>query len=199
MILTSGRFVTTPRFIRSHPKLPSWGWYSLSTVLDDYSRYIIAWRLSPTMGAGDVKDTLDDAIMITGVDQVTVRHRPRLLSDNGPAYVSGELRDYLKQRKLDHTRGRPYPPQTQGKIERWHRTMKIVVKLENHYFPGELEIALKDFVAYYNNERYHESLKNVTPVGVYFGRQHNILSKRAKIKRITMQERKRLYRARKAA
>ena len=77
--------------------------------------------------------------------------------------------------------------------------MKNVVKLENDYFPGELEIALKDFVAYYNNERYHESLKNVTPVGVYFGRQHNILSKRAKIKRITMQERKRLYRARKAA
>ena len=151
------------------------------------------------MGATDVTETLDEAIAITGVDQVTVRHSPRLLSDNGPAYVSGELRDYLKQRKLDHTRGRPYHPQTQGKIERWHRTMKNVVKLENDYFPGELEIALKDFVAYYNNERYHESLKNVTPADVYFGRQHNILSKRAKIKRITMQERKRLYRARKAA
>ena len=58
-----------------------WGWYYLSTVLDDYSRYIIAWKLSPTMDAGDVKDTLDDAIAVTGVDQVKVRHRPRLLSD----------------------------------------------------------------------------------------------------------------------
>ena len=76
---------------------------------------------------GDVKDTLDDAIAITGVDQVKVRHRPRLLSDNGPAYVSGELRDYLKERRLGHTRGRPYHPQTQGKIQRWHRTMKNVV------------------------------------------------------------------------
>ena len=66
-------------------RIINWGWYSLSTVLDDFSRYIIAWRLSPTMGAGDVKDTLDDAIMITGVDQVKVRHRPRLFSDNGPA------------------------------------------------------------------------------------------------------------------
>jgi transposase InsO family protein len=176
-----------------------WGWYYLSTVLDDYSRYIISWKLSPTMGAGDVKDTLDDAIAVTGVDQVKVRHRPRLLSDNGPAYVSGELRDYLKERRLGHTRGRPYHPQTQGKIERWHRTMKNVVKLENYYFPGELEIALKDFVAYYNNERYHESLKNVTPADVYFGRQHEILSKRGKIKRSTMKERKRLYRASKAA
>jgi putative transposase len=168
-------------------------------VLDDYSRYIIAWKLTPTMGATDVTETLDEAIAITGVDQVTVRHRPRLLSDNGPAYVSGELRDYLKQRKLDHTRGRPYHPQTQGKIERWHRTMKNVVKLENDYFPGELEIALKDFVAYYNNERYHESLKNVTPADVYFGRQYQILSKRGRIKRSTMKERKRLYRASKAA
>jgi transposase InsO family protein len=151
------------------------------------------------MDAGDVKDTLDDAIAVTGVDQVKVRHRPRLLSDNGPAYVSGELRDYLKERRLGHTRCRPYHPQTQGKIERWHRTMKNVVKLENYYFPGELKLALRDFVAYYNHERYHESLKNVTPADVYFGRQYEILTKRGKIKRSTMKERKRLYRASKAA
>ena len=95
--------------------------------------------------------------------------------------------------------GRPYPPQTQGKIERDHRTMKNVVKLENDDFPGELEIALKDFVAYNNNERYHESLKNVTPADVYFGRQHVILTKRGRIKQSTTKERKRLYRASKAA
>ncbi len=63
-------------------RIIGWGWYYLSTVLDDYSRYIISWKLSATMGAGDVKETLDDAIAITGVDQVKVRHRPRLLSDN---------------------------------------------------------------------------------------------------------------------
>jgi len=176
-----------------------WGWYYLSTVLDDFSRYIISWKLSPTMGAGDVKDTLDDAIAITGVDQVKVRHRPRLLSDNGPAYVSGELRDYLKERRMSHTRGRPYHPQTQGKIERWHRTMKNVVKLQHYYFPWELEAALRDFVGYYNNERYHESLDNVTPADVYSGRQYEVLTKRAKIKQKTMQRRKREYLAGKAA
>ena len=180
-------------------RIVGWGWYYLSTVLDDFSRYIIAWKLSPTMGAGDVKATLDEALAITGVDQVKVRHRPRLLSDNGPAYVSGELRDYLKDRQMDHTRGRPYHPQTQGKIERYHRTMKNVVKLQHYFFPWELEAALRDFVAYYNNERYHESLDNVTPADVYFGRQYAVLSERAKIKRLTMQQRRKDYLAEKAA
>jgi putative transposase len=151
------------------------------------------------MGAIDVTETLDQAIAITGIDQVKVRHRPRLLSDNGPAYVSGELRDYLKDRKMDHTRGRPYHPQTQGKIERYHRTMKNVVKLEHYYFPWELEAALRDFVAYYNNERYHESLDNVTPADVYFGRQYEVLTKRDKIKRRTMQRRRTEYFENKAA
>ncbi len=146
-------------------RILNWGWYYLSTVLDDFSRYILAWKLSPTMGATDVTETLDRALAFTGVDQVRVKHRPRLLSDNGPAYLSGELREYLSERRTAHTRGAPYHPQTQGKIERYHRTMKNVVKLQHYYFPSELEAALKDFVAYYNNERYHESLDNVTPRG----------------------------------
>ena len=79
-------------------RIINWGWYYLSTVLDDFSRYIIAWKLSPTMGTTDVTETLDQAIAGTGVDQVRVKHRPRLLSDNGPAYLSGELREYLAQK-----------------------------------------------------------------------------------------------------
>jgi putative transposase len=180
-------------------RIIGWGWYYLSTVLDDFSRYIVAWKLTPTMGATDVTETLDRALAVTGVDQVRVKHRPRLLSDNGPAYLSGELRDYLSERGMTHTRGAPYHPQTQGKIERYHRTMKNVVKLRHYYFPWELEAALRDFVAYYNNERYHESLDNVTPADVYFGRHYEVLSKRAKIKRKTMQRRKREYLASKAA
>ena len=100
---------------------------------------------------------------------------------------------------MSHTRGRPYHPQTQGKIERYHRTMKNVVKLENYYFPWELEAALRDFVAYYNNERYHESLDNVTPADAYFGRRFKIVSERGRIKQRTMEKRKRLYQAGKAA
>ena len=70
-----------------------WGWYSLSTVLDDYARYIIAWMLRTSMQAVDVMETLDLARAKTGIDQVRVVHRPQLLSDNGPCYVSGELAD----------------------------------------------------------------------------------------------------------
>jgi putative transposase len=120
---------------------------------------------------------------------VRVKHRPRLLSDNGPAYLSGELREYLGERKMAHTRGAPYHPQTQGKIERYHRTMKNVVKLQHYYFTWELEAVLRDFtrklrwLPYYNNERYHEAIDNVTPADCYFGRQYTVLSERSKIKR----------------
>ena len=100
---------------------------------------------------------------------------------------------------MTHTRGRPYHPQTQGKIERYHRSMKNVVKLEHYHFPWQLEQAIGDFVAYYNHERYHESLENVTPVDVYSGRHQEVLNERARIKRLTMQRRKREYRAAKAA
>ena len=116
-------------------KVVGWGWYYLSTVLDDYSRKILAWQLGPTMQAADVTATLDLARAKTGVDQVRVRHRPRLLSDNGPAYVSGELAAYLTTHGLTHTRGKPYHPMTQGKIERWHRSMKSVVKVSPRFVP----------------------------------------------------------------
>lgn len=180
-------------------RVVGWGWYYLSTILDDFSRYIIAWRLSPTMTALDVTQTLDMALANSGQRKATVRHKPRLLSDNGPAYLSGELKDYLSHRGLTHTRGAPYHPQTQGKIERWHRSMKNVVKLEHYYLPGQLEAALKEFVDYYNNERYHESLQNVTPADVYHGRHHEIITRRAKIKRLTMQQRRKAHRAAQAA
>lgn len=175
-------------------RVVGWGWYYLSTVMDDFSRFILSYRLSPTMGATDVTETLDDALARTGVDSVRVRHRPRLLSDNGPAYVSKDLRAYLKERGFEHTRGRPYHPQTQGKIERYHRSMKNVVKLEHYYFPWELREAIDDFVSYYNHRRYHESLRNCTPADVYYGRHRQVLSERSKIKKLTMEKRKKAYR-----
>jgi len=176
-----------------------WGWYYLSTVMDDFSRFILAYKLGPTMATTDVTETLDQALALTGVHSVRVRHRPRLLSDNGPAYVSKDLRDYLAEQGMTHTRGRPYHPQTQGKIERYHRSMKKVVKLQHYDFPWELEAAVRDFVAYYNRRRYHESLDNCTPADVYYGRHHRVLSERDKIKQLTMQRRKKEYRAANAA
>ena len=171
-------------------KIVGWGWYFLSTVLDDYSRYIISWKLTTTMSADDVKLTLDDATEQTGVAQVMVKHRPRLLSDNGPCYLSKELREYLDEQKIEHTRGAPYHPQTQGKIERYHRSMKNVVKLENYYYPWKLEKAIRQFVDYYNHQRYHESLDNVTPADMFYGRYEEIMGRRQLIKQQTLQRRK---------
>ncbi len=168
-----------------------WGWYYLSTVLDDYSRYIVAWTLRTSMQASDVTETLDLARAKTGVDQIQVRHRPRLLSDNGPCYVSQELATYLDTHGLGHTRGAPYHPMTQGKIERYHRSMKNVVKLEHYYSPWELERAVARFVDDYNHRRLHEALDNVTPADVFEGRRLAILTRRAQIKRRTLAQRKR--------
>ena len=168
-----------------------WGWYYLSTVLDDYSRYILAWTLTTTMQASDVMVTLDLARAKAEVDQVRVVHRPRLLSDNGPCYVAKALGTYLTHHGLTHTRGAPYHPMTQGKIERYHRSMKNVVKLDLYYSPWELERAIGRFVEHYNHRRLHESLQNVTPADVYEGRQAAILDRRARIKRETLARRKR--------
>ena len=173
-------------------KVITWGWYYLSTILDDYSRYIIAWKLFRTMSAQDVQETLDLAREEAGIETATVSIRPRLLSDNGPCYISGELKDYLADLDMKHSRGRPFHPQTQGKIERWHRTMKNEIKLHHYYSLTELESAIGRFVYYYNNERYHESLDNVKPVDVYHGRRERILKKRDKIKLKTLEERKRI-------
>jgi len=170
--------------------ITGWGWYYLSTVLDDYSRFILAWYLASTMTANDVKITLDRAIEKTGVHQVKVKHKPRLLSDNGPSYISKELKDYLESHQIDHTRGAPFHPMTQGKIERYHRSMKNVVKLQNYYYPWDLEEEIERFVEYYNNQRYHESLDNLTPADVYYGRSRDILTRREIIKRNTMKLRK---------
>jgi transposase InsO family protein len=174
-------------------KIIGWGWYYLSTILDDYSRFIISWRLCTSMAATDVTDTLDDALEITGLNQACINHKPRLLSDNGPCYVSGQLADYLKDQNMTHTRGRPYHPQTQGKIERWHRSMKNQILLNHYYFPSELEQQLENFVNYYNHQRYHESLQNLTPADVYYGRGELILNKRKKIKNKTIALRRKLH------
>jgi len=171
-------------------KITGWGWYYLSTILDDFSRYVVAWRLCMTMKAEDVTDTLEDALAASGCNAATVIHKPRLLSDNGSSYISGDLARWLDDKGMDHVRGAPNHPQTQGKIERWHQTMKNRILLENYYLPGALEEAVGAFIDHYNHVRPHESLGNVTPADVYHGRASAILSKRRHIKTETLKQRR---------
>ncbi|SDO87323.1 Integrase core domain-containing protein [Cloacibacterium normanense] len=172
-------------------KVIGWGWYYLSTILDDYSRYIIHWEICDSMKAEDVKRTVNTAIEKA---KLKSKAKPKLLSDNGSCYVSNELNAYLKDDlKMKQVHGKPMHPQTQGKIERYHRTMKNVVKLNHFYHPEELIEALKKFVENYNNKRYHESLENLTPADVYFGRSEQILEKRRQIKSDSIRKRRQLY------
>jgi putative transposase len=174
-------------------KVTGWGWFYLSTVLDDFSRYIIAWKLCTSMAASDVTETLEMALTASGCSQVRVHHRPRLLSDNGPCYIAGELAQWLDKQAMDHVRGAPCHPQTQGKIERWHQTLKNRILLENDYLPGDLEAQVEAFVDHDNHQRYHESLRNLTPADVYFGRGQTILRDRERIKRQTIQQRRLIH------
>ena len=109
-------------------KVIGWGWFYLSTILDDFSRFIVAWKLCTTMKAADVTATIEMALAASGLNGA--RHRPRLLSDNGSSYVAGDLATWLGDQGIKHVRGAPNHPMTQGKIERWHQTMKNRILLE---------------------------------------------------------------------
>lgn len=130
------------------------------------------------------------ALAASGCDQAIAGHKQRLLSGNGSCYISGDLAEWLEGQKMAHVLDAPFHPQTQGKIERWHQTMKNHVLLKNYYLPGDLERQIKAFVAYYNNLRYHESLNNVAPADVYFGRNKAILRERGEVKKQTVRQRR---------
>jgi transposase InsO family protein len=171
-------------------KILGWGWYYLSTILDDYSRYIVHWQLCETMKAEDVRATIHHAVKKARLGK---GQKPVLLSDNGSCYVSDELKSYLSAIKIRSIHGRVGHPQTQGKIERYHRSMKNVVKLDNYYHPEQLKESIAAFVEYYNNERYHESLNNVTPADVYYGREEEILRERERIKKASIKKRRQYF------
>lgn len=171
-------------------KVIGWGWYYLSTIIDDYSRYIISWKLCKTMKADDVRCTVDNALNVAGIPPGRM---PRLLTDNGSCYISSELNSFLDEQGIKHIRGSINHPQTQGKIERYHRSMKNVIRLDHYYTPDELKKNIAGFVHYYNYQRYHESLDNVTPADVYYGRANQVIKRRLKIKERTLNERKNSY------
>jgi transposase InsO family protein len=171
-------------------KIIGWGWYYLSTVLDDYSRYIVTWELCKNMGSEDAQRSIETALKHTKTHR---KGMPRVLSDNGSCYIANDLKEYFQDKGIAHVRGAVRHPQTQGKIERYHRSMKNVVKLENYYYPEDLKIRLEEFIDFYNNERYHESLNNLTPEDVYFGRDKEILRKREFTKQKTIKMRRKLY------
>jgi transposase InsO family protein len=176
-------------------KVVGWGYYYLVTVLDDYSRFILAWRLQSDMTANSLIEVVQEAVEATGMTEVPLQDRTSLLSDNGPGYLSRVFGRYLWLLGIHHIVASPYHPQTNGKIERYHRSLKEQVKLVVYETPTALELSVDAFVDYYNNRRYHEGIGNVTPADVYYGRREEIRERRKEITKRTLQQRRDYHRA----
>ena len=155
----------------SYFRVVGWGYYYLVTVMDDYSRFILAHMLQRDMTADSFIEVVQEAVDRTRMDQVPVTDRTRLLSDNGPGYVSRAFRDYLGMVGIKHILATPFHPQTNGKLERYHQTIKRDVNQVPYELPADLEAAIAAFVSYYNYRRYHKALGNVTPSDVLKGRR----------------------------
>ena len=166
-----------------------WGWYYLISVLDDFSRFLLAWELKRDMTSASICEVVEQAVEWTGMKNVPVADRTRLLSDNGSSYLSRAFEDYLRMRRIRHIRCAPHHPQTNGKIERFHETLKARLNLLVYTSPEELRRALAEFIAFYNQQRYHEGIGSVTPADVYYGRREEILRRREAQKQQTLQER----------
>ena len=155
------------------------------------------------MRAEDVTDTLELALSASGCDQAHVRHKPRLLSDNGPSCIAGELAEWIEAQGMSHVRGAPLHPRPRARSSAGTRHSKIVrrgfdsldqililLMLENYFLPGDLEARIEAFVEHYNHRRYHENLSNVTPADAYFGRAETTIKQHERIKRKTIEHRR---------
>ena len=174
----------------SYFRVMGWGYYYMVTVMDDYSRSILAWKLQRDMTADSLIQVVQLAVDVTGMTEVPLEDRTRLLSDNGSGYVSRAFRDYLSLVGIRHILAAPYHPQTNGKLERYHQSIKQEVNQVPYEVPSDLEEAIAGFVDYYNYRRYHKALSNVTPDDVLRGRREGILIRRREVKAQTLQWRK---------
>jgi RNA-directed DNA polymerase len=166
-----------------------WGWYYSIEVLDDFSRFVLASDLKPDMTADSISDVVEQAIAFTGMRQVPVENRTKLLSDHGSGYLARVFEEYLRMLEIRHIYCAPHHPQTNGKIERFHETLRARMNLLVYTSPDELRRTMQDFIAYYNHRRYHEAIGNVTPADVYYGRREEILRRRTEQKQRTIEER----------
>jgi putative transposase len=170
----------------SYFRVVGWGYYYLVTVMDDYSRFILAWKLQKDMSANSLIEVVQEAVDATGMTGVPVEDRTRLLSDNGAGYVSRTFRDYLHLVGIGHILAAPYHPQTNGKVERYQQSLKREVNQLPYELPSQLEQAIADFVDYYNYRRYHKALGNVTPADVLYGSREEILQRREEVQILTI-------------
>jgi len=178
----------------SYFRVIGWGYYYLVTVMDDYSRFILAWKLQKDMSANSLIDVIQEAVDATGMTEVPVEDRTKLLSDNGAGYVSRAFRDYLHLVGIGHILAAPFHPsdtgRTNGKVERYQQSLKREVNQLPYEAPSQLEKAIADFVDYYNHRRYHKALGDVKPADVLYGRREQIKQRRKEVQIQTINRRR---------
>lgn len=174
----------------THMFVAGWGYYKYIPVLDDFSRKVLSDELHPDETAFSISDAIEIAHETAIKEGHSLNPPPVLLTDNGAGFVSDILAGYLKRYGIRQIHGKPYHPQTQGKVERFNRTIKQkTTYLIVYCSPEDLRQSIKQAVAEYN-ARPHESLQNVSPNDVYAGRKEEILKRRADLKKLTLERRK---------
>ena len=181
----------------SYFRVLGWGYYYLVTVMDDYSRFILAHRLQRDMTSDSLIEVVQDAVDRTGMDQVPITRPDQAAKRQWPRLcIQRTFRDYLGMVGIKHIiMATPFHPQTNGKLERYHQALKRDVNQLPYELPSDLEAAIVAFVSYYNYRRYHKALGNVTPSDVLRGRREDILRRRREVKTQTIEHRRQYNKA----
>jgi putative transposase len=147
--------------------------FSLCSLLDGYSRFIVHWEIRESMTEADIETIIQRA------RERFPNERPRIISDNGPQFLAKDFKEFIRICGMTHVRTSPYYPQSNGKIDRWHKALKgecIRVKT-----PLSLEDARRpvtEFVTHYNEIRLHSAIGYVAPAGKLAGRDRAIFAER---------------------
>jgi len=147
--------------------------YYLCSVLDGYSRFLVHWELRESMTERDVETIVQRA------QEKFPDARPRIISDNGPQFVAKDFKEFIRLSGMTHVRTSPYYPQSNGKLERWHKSLKVeCVRPASPAHVDEARRRIEEFVEYYNTVRYHSALGYVTPADKLAGLEPVIFAER---------------------
>ncbi len=147
--------------------------YYLCSLLDGYSRYIVHWEIRESMTEADIE------IVIKRAQENHPTAKPRIISDNGPQFISGDFKKFIKISGMTHVRTSPYYPQSNGKLERFHKTIKKeCIRPGSPLSLEDAQRIVMDFVEYYNTVRLHSAIGYVAPADKLNGRDIEILAER---------------------
>jgi transposase InsO family protein len=143
--------------------------YYLCSVLDGYSRFIVHWDLRESMREADIEIILERA------KEKYPEARPRVISDNGPQFIARDFKEFIRISGMTHVRTSPYYPQSNGKIERWHKSLKgECIRPGTPLSPEDARRLIRQYVDHYGTVRLHSAIGYVTPADMLAGRQTEI-------------------------